>query len=123
MQLASGLSFALFTSNRCFRISAAQGVYGRPPGMLPPASKNVATGGPVGSNGKRSVGGSSCTPPLPPANAALVSPAAAPAPAGAAAAAGAGAAAPAAGAPCAPGPPWPCRPRPPRPSLGGPLLA
>src|SRR5262245_25029577 len=39
--------------------------------MLPPASKNVATGGPDGSKGKRSVGGSSCTPPRPGAKAEL----------------------------------------------------
>src|SRR4029450_4579530 len=42
--------------------------------MLPPASKNVATGGPFGSNGKLSVGGSSWMPPLPAPNVALVSP-------------------------------------------------
>ena len=74
MQLASGLSFALSTSKRCFRMSGAHGVYGRPPVMLPPASKNVATGGPFGSNGKRSVCGSSVTPPRPPPKAAPVSP-------------------------------------------------
>ena len=69
-------------------------VYGRPPGMLPPASKNVATGGPFGSNGKRSVCGSSVTPPRPPPNAAPVSPpATAPRPAPAAGAAGAAGAA------------------------------
>ena len=95
--------------------------------MFPPASKNVATGGPLGSNGNPSVGGSSCTPPLPPPNAALVSP-------------------PPARAPAAPSRPWrlsakalrlaawplPPRPwapppspwRPPRPlPRGGPLLA
>src|ERR1700704_5814105 len=62
MQLASGLSLAL-TSSRCFLISAAHGVYGRPPSMLPPASKKVATGGAFGSNGNGAVAGPRDTPP------------------------------------------------------------
>ena len=49
--IASGLSRAP-NAKRCFLSSAAQGVYGRPPSMLPPASKKVATGGPLGSKGK-----------------------------------------------------------------------
>ena len=44
--MASGLSRA-FNARRCFLSSAAHGVYGRPPSMLPPASKKVATGGTV----------------------------------------------------------------------------
>src|SRR5580765_3305871 len=94
--------------------------------MLPPASKNVATGGPLGSYGKRSVCGSSVTPPRPPANAVPVSPPRPAAPPGAAAAglsAAGAAAAPPPPAPAAPGAPAPCpRPRP-RPSFGGPLFA
>src|SRR4030095_1616469 len=109
--------------------------------MLPPASKNVATGGPFGSNGKPSVGGSSWMPPLPAPNAALVSPpapAAPPAPPSLAAAPPCACAPPPCPAPCACAPP-PCPPpcacapppcpppcpwRPPRPPpLGGPLLA
>src|SRR5688572_20227128 len=62
MHMASGLSRAL-SARRCLRISAAHGVYGRPPSMLPPASKNVATGGPDGSYGNGAVAGSSETPP------------------------------------------------------------
>src|SRR3972149_150876 len=100
--IASG--FSLFrTAIRAFLSSAAHGVYGRPAPILPPASKNVAMGGPLGSYGKGAVGGSRTTapprapgcgpspvtspPPFPPAPA--------PRPAGAA--------------------PRPWRPRPPRP--------
>src|SRR5262252_10184702 len=107
MQLASGLSFALSTSKRFFRISAAHGVYGSPPGMLPPASKKVATGGPLGSYGKRSVCGSSVTPPRPQANAAPVSPPRPAAPPGAAAGGRSPAGAAAAAPPPAPGAPAP----------------
>src|SRR4030095_4875056 len=87
--------------------------------MLPPASKNVATGGPFGSNGKLSVGGSSWMPPLPAPNAALVSP---PAPAAPPAPPSLAAAPPCACAPPPCPPPCPCRPPRP-PPLGGPLLA
>src|SRR3990172_1910426 len=60
--IASG--FSLFrTAIRAFLSSAAHGVYGRPPSMLPPASKNVAMGGPLGSYGKGAVGGSRTTAP------------------------------------------------------------
>ena len=69
-QFASGLSLAL-TSIRFFLSSAAHGVYGKPPGMFAPASKNVAIGGPFGSNGTGSVDGSSDTPPLTGAKAAF----------------------------------------------------
>src|SRR5215472_2524051 len=47
-------------------MSRAHWVYGRPPSMFPPASKNVATGGPFGSNGNGAVAGSRVVPPRPP---------------------------------------------------------
>ena len=50
MQLASGLSLSL-VAIRCFLISAAHGVNGRPPGILAPISKKVASGGDFGSGG------------------------------------------------------------------------
>src|SRR6185436_11422892 len=102
MQLASGLSLALSTSKRCFLIARDHSVYGRPPAILPPASKNVATGGPFGSYGIGAVGGSSCTPPRPPANAAFVSPPRPAPPSG-----GAAGGAPAGGGPPAGPPPCP----------------
>ena len=77
--------------------------------MLPPASKKVATGGPLGSNGKGAVAGSSDTPPRPPCADAFTR--------RRRAARVAGPATGAAAAPAAPAPPRP-RPRP-----GAPLLA
>src|SRR5471032_3227700 len=111
MQFASGLSLAS-TAMRAFFRSDAHVVNGRPPSMLPPASKNVATGGPFGSYGNGGVAASSETPPRPGWNAAgpvLPSPrpAAGGAPAGGAPAGGA----PAPGAPGAPARPAPPRPR------------
>src|SRR5688500_9889614 len=118
MHIASGLSRAP-SARRCFRSSAAHGVYGSPPSMLAPASKKVATGGPFGSKGKGAVAGSSETPPPrapaggPPP---VVGPGSAPV---------AGVAAAAAPAPAArPASPPPAPARPPRPPpRGGPLLA
>src|SRR5687767_9056076 len=60
-QRASGLSL-LLAASRCFLSSAAHGVYGRPPDMLAPSSKNVATGGEFGSTG----GGAAPRPRAPP---------------------------------------------------------
>src|SRR5262245_2768998 len=128
MQLASGLSLSL-RSIRCFRISDAHGVYGRPPSMLPPASKNVATGGPFGSNGNGAVAGSRVTPPRAgaPPPVAFCAPLAPPVLAAAAPPVFAAAAPPvfAAAAPPfrPPRPPWAASPpRPPRPRCGA-LLA
>src|SRR5262245_23279627 len=91
--------------------------------MLPPASKNVASGGPVGSNGKGAVLGSSETPPPrpPPDPTPSVGwpPGMPPRAPGAPAAAAPAPAAPAAPAAAAPAP---AAPRP-RPRPGGALLA
>src|SRR5262249_27842984 len=92
-----------------------------PPCMLPPASKNVATGGPLASYGKRVVCGSSVTPPRPPPNTALVLPPGTSPPCRPAAPASAGGG-PSRPAPAGAPPPRPPRPRP-RPWLGGPLSA
>src|SRR3954464_11634288 len=95
--------------------------------MLPPASKKVATEGPLASYGKRGVGGSSWTPPRPPANGALLLAPAGPGASGGGPPAGGapGGGGPPGGGPPGraprPPPPWPCRPGPvPR---GGPLSA
>src|ERR1700722_16912107 len=61
MQLASGLSLS-FVAILCFFTSAAHGVYGNPPGMFAPSSKNVASGGDFGSVGNGWVGGSTGMP-------------------------------------------------------------
>src|SRR5580693_6605708 len=61
MQLASGFSLS-FVAIRCFFRSAAQPVYGKPPGMLAPRSKNVASGGDFGSGGNGAVSGSTGMP-------------------------------------------------------------
>src|SRR5262245_34633579 len=89
--------------------------------MFPPASKNVASGGPVGSNGNGAVLGSSDTPPRPPPDPTPSvgwPPGMPPRAPGAPAAA----APPAPAAPAAAGPPAPAAPRP-RPRPGGALLA